>query len=123
MKVQTARWVEQAEYDFETAEAMLQSRRYVYVVFMCHLSLGKLLKAMFTEVTDDYPPRIHSLEKLAEKARVVFPEEIKDLVHGLSELSIPTRYDEDVRDIRYAQARRTLAQTRRAFKWLKKQLK
>lgn len=123
MKVQTAKWIEQAEYDIETAEAMLRTRRYVYVVFMCHLTLEKMLKAIFTEVTEEYPPRIHNLEKIAQSANVSFPGELQGFIHDLSDMSIPTRYDEEVRDIGYAQARRTLAHTRKAFKWLRQQLK
>mgnify|MGYP001593025495 CR=1 FL=1 len=78
MKEQTARWIKQAEYDFETAEAMMKIRRYVYVVFTCHLSLEKMLKAAYTEARADYPPHIHGLTKLATKAGVVFPDDMKD---------------------------------------------
>ena len=72
MKEQTAKWAEQAEYDFESAEAMLQTKRYVYVVFLCHLCLEKMLKAIFTEVTEGYPPRTHSLENLPAKPALSF---------------------------------------------------
>lgn len=29
-------WLEMADYDLETARAMLSTRRYLYVAFMCH---------------------------------------------------------------------------------------
>ena len=29
-------WVELSDYDLETADAMLQTKRYLYVGFMCH---------------------------------------------------------------------------------------
>lgn len=29
-------WIEMAEYDLETAVAMLNTKRYLYVGFMCH---------------------------------------------------------------------------------------
>ncbi len=29
-------WLELSDYDFETALAMLNSKRYMYVGFMCH---------------------------------------------------------------------------------------
>ncbi|GAB1450544.1 hypothetical protein MASR2M47_06000 [Draconibacterium sp.] len=41
-------WLELSEYDFETAEAMLSSKRYLYVGFMCHQTIEKILKAYFT---------------------------------------------------------------------------
>lgn len=38
-------WIATAEYDLETARHMLATGRFLYVVFMCHLALEKLLKA------------------------------------------------------------------------------
>ncbi|MEO0284618.1 MAG: HEPN domain-containing protein [candidate division WOR-3 bacterium] len=34
----TEEWFKQAEYDLETAYAMFKTGRYIYTVFMCHLS-------------------------------------------------------------------------------------
>ena len=31
-----AYWVELSDYDLETAEVMLATKRYLYVAFMCH---------------------------------------------------------------------------------------
>lgn len=38
-------WLDIANYDLETAEAMLQSKRYLYVGFMCHQVVEKSIKA------------------------------------------------------------------------------
>ena len=38
-------WIDIAEYDMETASAMLQTGRYLYVGFMCHQTMEKILKA------------------------------------------------------------------------------
>jgi HEPN domain-containing protein len=101
---------------------MMQTNRYVYVVFMCYLTLEKMLKAIFTESSDRYPPHIHSLNKLAQESKVIFPADLQNFVDHLSELSIPTRYDEEIRSIDRKQAQTTLSQTRKVFKWLKRQL-
>jgi len=37
-------WVDISDYDLETADAMLQSKRYLYVGFMCHQTIKKYLK-------------------------------------------------------------------------------
>ena len=47
MKKATANWLASADYDMQTAEAMFESKRYLYVVFMCHLALEKTLKALY----------------------------------------------------------------------------
>jgi uncharacterized protein YeeX (DUF496 family) len=35
-------WIELSDYDLETAEAMLKSKRYLYVGFMCHQTIEKI---------------------------------------------------------------------------------
>jgi HEPN domain-containing protein len=43
----SAEWFRQAEYDIETAKAMFKTGRYIYTVFMCHLSVEKALKGLY----------------------------------------------------------------------------
>ena len=38
-------WIEMSDYDLETADAMLVTGRYLYVGFMCHQIIEKILKA------------------------------------------------------------------------------
>lgn len=60
-------WVEISDYDLETAEAMLKSKRYLYVGFMCHQAIEKVFKAYFTGVKSETAPFSHSLSYLAKK--------------------------------------------------------
>jgi len=57
-------WVDIANYDLETAEAMLKSKRYLYVGFMCHQAIEKMLKAIYSYKIQEMPPRIHNLARL-----------------------------------------------------------
>lgn len=43
-------WVELSDYDLDTAQAMLETRRYLYVGFMCHQVIEKILKAYWGKV-------------------------------------------------------------------------
>jgi len=45
MSEQINYWVELSDYDIETAVAMLKSKRYLYVGFMSHQAVEKILKA------------------------------------------------------------------------------
>jgi len=54
-------WVAASRYDLETARALLKSRRYLYVLFMCQQALEKLLKALVTARTEPFPLRSHNL--------------------------------------------------------------
>jgi HEPN domain-containing protein len=123
MKDQTKHWVELAEYDLETAEAMFRTKRYVYVVFMCHLCIEKMLKGCVVEFADRFPPKTHSLVRLAEIAGIEFPEKLRKFVTYLSDKSVVTRYPEDLKDFTRAVARSCLKNTREAFKWLRRKLK
>ena len=54
-------WYFQSDYDLETAEYMLLSKRNVYCIFMCHLSLEKALKGLYVKRTNEFPPKLHNL--------------------------------------------------------------
>ena len=58
-------WLSIADYDLETAEAMYSTGRWLYVAFMCHQVIEKVLKAYWTATQDDEPPYTHNLERLA----------------------------------------------------------
>src|SRR5438034_10717590 len=57
-------------YDLDTAEAMLKSRRHLYVVFMCHLAIEKTLKAVYAETRSRMPPRTHDLLYLVRELAI-----------------------------------------------------
>lgn len=44
-------WFESAEYDMGVAEAMYEKAKYPYALFMGHLALEKLLKALVVKTT------------------------------------------------------------------------
>jgi HEPN domain-containing protein len=88
-------WMAGAEYDLETAKHMLKTGRYIYVVFMCHLSLEKMLKAHVELEENKFPPKIHDLVKLATRAKLDIPDALNDVILDLNKESIPTRYPED----------------------------
>lgn len=63
-------WIEMPDYDLETAEAMLSTGCYLYVAFMCHQTIEKILKAYWTLHLEEIPLKIHSLSRLAEKTEL-----------------------------------------------------
>lgn len=87
-------WTDLADYDFETAKAMLESKRYLYVGFMCHQTIEKILKAYWSKILTEPPLKIHSLSRLAEKTNLVneMSEEQLDFIDLLEPLNIEARY-------------------------------
>jgi len=87
-------WLDLSDYDYETAVAMQNSGRYLYVGFMCHQTIEKMLKAYFNSVNEEPAPYTHSLSYLAKKGGVYdsFSDEFKDFIDLLEPLNIESRY-------------------------------
>jgi HEPN domain-containing protein len=126
MRSETQQWVEDAAYDLQSAEAMFRSGRYFFVVFMCHLTVEKLLKAVIVENEGIEPPRIHSLVALEARAGVTAPSEHRALIDELDDKSVLTRYPDGRRRIASqlnAQTSKDVYQRTEAFsQWLKQQM-
>jgi len=54
-------WQELSDYDLDTAVAMLKSKRYLYVGFMCHQAIEKIFKAYHAKLNSEIVPLSHSL--------------------------------------------------------------
>jgi len=87
-------WIELSDYDLETAEAMLNSKRFLYVGFMCHQAIEKIFKAYYTHVKQETAPFSHSLSYLAKKGEFysLFSESQKDFIDQIEPLNIEVRY-------------------------------
>jgi len=119
----TANWIALADYDIETASHMLETGRYLYVVFLCHLALEKLLKAHVAEVTQTLPIKTHDLIYLVKKSELEIPEKRLDFIGKINTASIPTRYPDDLqralKEYPKSVANDYLNQTTELVKWLK----
>ncbi len=123
MRQDTANWIATSDYDVESAHHMLVTGRYLYVVFLCHLALEKILKAHFTELTQTIPVKTHDLIYLVKKCSLDLPENYLDFIGKLNTASIPTRYPEDLqRSLKeYPQSvvNEYLSKTMEIIQWLK----
>ena len=78
----------------ETAQAMLETSRFLYVGFMCHQVIEKALKAYWSKVLEEPPLKIHHLSRLAAKSGLIdeLSEEQMDFIDSLEPLNIEARY-------------------------------
>jgi len=123
MRPDTANWIALSDYDLETARHMLATGRFLYVIFMCHLSLEKMLKAHVTEVTQTIPQKTHDLIYLIKKSGLEVPQAYLEFVGKINAASIPTRYPDDLqralKDYPRPIAQEYLQQTESVLQWLK----
>ena len=117
-------WLTQADYDFQTAEFMFSGGRYVYTVFMVHLSIEKALKGIYQKKFNTIPPRTHSLIYFVNKTEIIPTEHIGKFLVMLDQASVATRYPEDFIKLQsvYTQdvAKEILSQTKETLEWVKK---
>jgi AbiV family abortive infection protein len=120
-------WKEHADYDIETAESMFDAKRYPYALFMCHLSIEKLLKALYVKEYGEHAPYVHNLVELAKKLNLNFVDDQKKLLADLSSFNLEARYPE-WKSVFYktatkAYTKKYLENTKNFYLWLKKYLK
>jgi len=94
MDKKIAYWIDLAEYDIVTANAMMKTKRYLYVGFMAHQAIEKILKAYFVKNNNEIAPFSHSLSYIAKKAGLYqsFSENQKNFIDLLEPLNIEARY-------------------------------
>jgi HEPN domain-containing protein len=123
MQVPINNWIQSADYDFKTASHMFKSGRYIYVVFLCHLSIEKILKAVVCKQCRQMPPYTHNLNRLIELADIVIESTHQEFINQISLQSVPTRYPEDFnrlsKHLNKKVAENILQKTRKVLRWLK----
>lgn len=87
-------WVTSAKDDLDTAEKLFGIGKYHHCLFFAHLSLEKLLKAVFVSKKNVFPPPIHDLIRLAEKAGLSLDETITLQLAEISTFNVAARYDD-----------------------------
>jgi HEPN domain-containing protein len=121
-------WIELSDYDLETAEAMLESKRYLYVGFMCHQTIEKAFKAFYSFLKSDTAPYSHSLSYLAKEGNFygLFTEEQRDFIDQIEPLNIETRYPSHkerlLKSLTEGKCVEIIAKTKEIQKWIKKRL-
>ena len=89
-------WLNIAEEDLDVAEDMHKTKHWLYVAFMCHQVMEKLLKAYWTATREDLPPYIHSHVKLLDGCGLLdqMTEEQLEFIDFMLTMNIEARYPE-----------------------------
>jgi len=97
----TAYWLDIADYDLDTAEAMHQTGRWLYVAFMCHQVIEKTLKAYWCATRDDDPPYTHSHKRLADGCALYqqLTTDQREFIETITNYNIEARYPEDKEEL------------------------
>lgn len=121
-------WVDISDYDLKTAEAMLETGRFLYVGFMCHQVIEKILKGYFVFVKNEQPPYIQTLDRLAKMTGLIdeFSENQKEFIRRLQPLNIEMRYpvykEKLLKFLTKEKCEDIITETKELLKWIKQKL-
>lgn len=90
----TGYYLESSNDDFDTMLSLFENKRYNWALFVGHLSIEKLLKALYVNINNDFPPFIHNLLRLSEMCNLELSEEQKLFMVTVTTFNINTRYDD-----------------------------
>ena len=88
-------WLESAQDDWKVAKHLFQRSDYSYSLFFGHLTVEKILKAIYVNRLNDNPPFTHRLVFLAEKASLEMPEEKLRLLETVTDFNLEARYPDE----------------------------
>ena len=87
-------WIAASDDDFDTMNAMFETKRYSWALFVGHLMIEKLLKAYHVKVNGSVPPYIHNLIRLADGCKIIMDDEQRNFFATVTSFNINTRYDD-----------------------------
>lgn len=91
-------WIETSEEDFQTMLSLYNSKSYGWALFLGHISIEKLLKAVYVNKFQKHAPFLHNLYRLAELSEINMTEEQSDWLDKITSFNLNARYDDYKRE-------------------------
>lgn len=88
-------WVTSATHDWTVAGHLFEKQDYSYALFLGHLALEKLLKAVFVSRYDVAPPFTHRLPYLAERTGLILSVGQLELLETVTDFNLEARYPDE----------------------------
>lgn len=127
IKKQIDYWEKSAKHDFETAESLIREKKFDWALFLAHLVLEKILKAIYIKEKKIFPPKTHNLVLLIKEIGLKISEEDYDFFEEVNTFNISSRYpDEQLKFYKLCTKNFTLEKfnkIKEKYQWLKKILK
>jgi len=93
-------WIDTSKEDWEVSLLLFKQKKYLYSLFFAHLTIEKICKALWVKNSkDNYPPKIHNLNKLLSQAGITLAEEDETFAADINKFNIEGRYPDYVSNI------------------------
>jgi HEPN domain-containing protein len=80
-------WIETSDDDFNTMLILFKSKSYGWSLFLGHISIEKLLKALYVKRFREHAPFTHNLYRLGELSGLNMSEELLTVLTRLLRLT------------------------------------
>jgi HEPN domain-containing protein len=87
-------WVETSDDDFNTMMILYNSNSYGWSLFLGHISIEKLLKALYVKRFKEHAPFTHNLYRLGELIGLDLTEEYSDWLDEITSFNLNVRYND-----------------------------
>ena len=116
-------WQNGAVEEWDLAQDLIKRNKTRHGLFFVHLALEKLLKAHVCRQTQDLPPRIHNLTRLAELTALALDQTQVDILAEMNAFNLEGRYpDLSIAPISKKEAKNYLRRAKEVYQWLMSQL-
>ena len=88
-------WLESADEDWRVSAHLFDKGDYPYSLFFGHLTIEKILKALYVDRINENPPYTHRLVYLAERVSLDLTELQLELLETITDFNIEARYPDE----------------------------
>jgi len=116
---QIKHWKKSDLSDLETAEILIDKKKFLHGLFFCHLAIEKILKAHFVKIAKTIPPKTHDLIYLLKKIDISLEEKFEFHLAILMKYQLEGRYPENlISSPSKVESEKYLSTTRELLNWL-----
>jgi len=85
-------WIDGSEDDWDTMSILYDNKKFVYSLFFLHLSIEKILKALYVKKNSLQAPPIHNLSELVKGSKIIIDISQQKFITTLLPFYIQARY-------------------------------
>ena len=89
-------WIKSSDSDYNTMQILYKNKQYAWSLFLGHLVIEKLLKALYAKKNkiNPYAPKTHDLLYLSRKLKLKLTEEEEKIFDTITKFNINVRYSD-----------------------------
>ncbi len=87
-------WIDGSDADHQVMMDLFETKHYHWSLFIGHIVIEKLAKAVYIKNQGNYPPLIHDIRRILEKAEVTLTNNQILACDTISRFNINARYDD-----------------------------